>query len=63
MSPLARGLATVLLLAAAQAGAQALGGPYLSAEIRGQVVDADTTQPVEGAVAVARWEWLDYTPP
>lgn len=63
MSERARWLAAVLALAAAQAGAQAIGGPYFSAEIRGRVVAADTGRPLEGAVAVARWDWLDYKAP
>ena len=31
--------------------------PYASGETRGQVVDADSGAPIQGANVVARWEW------
>jgi len=34
--------------------------PHFSGETRGRVVDADTGQPIEGAVVVGRWEWLTF---
>ena len=40
-----------------------LPAPYRSSELRGRVVDDATGQPLEGAIVVARWDWLDYTPP
>ena len=42
------------------ATAQLIPKPYFSGAIRGQVVDAASGQPLEGAVVVARWDWLDY---
>jgi hypothetical protein len=34
--------------------------PYLGAEVRGQVVEAATGRPIDGAIVVARWDWLGY---
>ena len=33
---------------------------YASAGTSGRVVDADNGQPIEGAIVVARWEWLEF---
>ena len=49
-------------LLAMPAGAQFVPRPYLSGETRGRVVDADSGRPIEGAIVVARWEWLTYVP-
>lgn len=40
--------------------AQLLPRVYASGETRGQVVDADSGQPVEAVVVVVRWDWLHY---
>ena len=40
-----------------------LPGPHLGAGVDGRVVDADDGRPVAGAIVVARWQWLTYTPP
>jgi hypothetical protein len=45
------------------ADAQEIPQPYAGAAIRGQVVDADTGKAIEGAVLVARWNWLHYFVP
>ncbi len=52
----------LLLLAFAHLPLAAQTGPrpYLGRETRGQVVDAASSQPIEGAIVVARWDWLDY---
>ncbi|MBC8023042.1 MAG: carboxypeptidase regulatory-like domain-containing protein [Burkholderiales bacterium] len=44
---------------ALQCAAQDLPRPIMSAETRGRVVD-ESGAPVEGAVVVARWNWLRY---
>jgi hypothetical protein len=58
-----RSAAVALLLLACSAQAQLIPTPYASARTSGKVVDADSGQPIEGAVVLARWEWLNYTPP
>ena len=55
-------LASLFLAMALPASGQ-VPAPYRSAEIRGRVLDEATHQPIEGAVVVARWEWLEYVPP
>ncbi len=40
--------------------AQLLPRVHSSPETRGQVVEADGGRPVEGAIVVARWDWLNY---
>ena len=55
-------LACLFIAVALPAMAQQLPAPYRSDEIRGRVVD-DAGKPVEGAVVVARWEWLVWIPP
>ena len=42
--------------------AQINPGPYSAAEFRGRITEAGTGHPVEGAVVVARWEWMHYYP-
>lgn len=44
----------------AQVYAQFVPRPYSAGETRGTIVDEATGQPVEGAVVVARWDWLDF---
>jgi hypothetical protein len=46
----------------APVAAQRVPSSYSAAETRGAVVDDATGQPIEGAVAVARWGWLDQGP-
>ncbi|MEO5749330.1 MAG: hypothetical protein ABIQ50_00345 [Usitatibacter sp.] len=49
-----------MLLLATQAVAQYIPVPYVSTGVRGRILDAQTNQAIEGAVVVARWEWLQY---
>lgn len=58
-----RAAAIALWLLACSAQAQVLPTPYASPRTSGKVVDADSGQPIEGVVVLARWEWLNYTPP
>ena len=48
------------LAAAAQS---VLPGPHVAAGVEGRVVDAEDGRAVAGAIVVARWQWLTYTPP
>jgi hypothetical protein len=55
-------LAVLVLAMATDAFAQ-VALPYGSMGLRGQVVDAESGRPVQGAVVVATWAWLDYEMP
>ncbi len=64
-----RGTASRFLAAAlgscwicAQVAAQSPPRAYFSAQLRGEVLDDATAQPLEGAIVVARWNWLDFHP-
>ena len=65
VAPILFRLASLLALPLAHAALaeSVLPGPHMGAGVEGQVVDAEDGRPVAGAIVVARWQWLTYTPP
>lgn len=57
-----RALAITAVIVAAMLAQARAAGLYSSPTIDGNIVDAHTGAPVAGAVIVARWEWLEYSP-
>jgi hypothetical protein len=55
-------LAIATLAVALGAQAQMAPRPFLSKDVRMQVVDAETGRPVQGAIVVGRWSWLAWYP-
>jgi len=53
-------IALIVVAHAVLVQAQTPPKPYGAGETRGQVVDADSGAPVEGAIVVARWEWREH---
>jgi hypothetical protein len=54
--------ALLLFAIALSVHAQMALRPFGAGAMKGTVVDADTGRPLGGAVVVARWNWLDYSP-
>ena len=65
VAPIVYRLASLLATVAALAApAQSMvPRPHLSGGVEGRIVDADDGRLVAGAIVVARWQWLTYTPP
>ena len=55
-----RRLAFVLLAIALPLHAQLAPRPFAARALQMQVVDAETGRPLQGAIVVARWNWLDW---